>query len=143
MYSDSSTILFSENYKECTPMRKLFIRTEKIDFKTFCKGGSPEYIAAKKKLKLLYQQQQQNSLINRRNYTATAYSLYINPLAFFDVHFMLAVGAVVLVAVLEKKLADNGIIGIAAILSGALRIGFPLVALASILILISKLGVFL
>lgn len=56
---------------------------------------------------------------------------------------MLAAGAVVLVAVLEKKLADNGIIGPAAIISGILKIGFPLVAFGSILILISKLGVFL
>ncbi|WP_342432601.1 hypothetical protein [Neobacillus sp. FSL H8-0543] len=123
-------------------MRKLSkLPVESIDFKTFCKGGSPEYVAAKQKLDNLYQQQQKNSLLNRRN--LTAYSLYINPLALFDVHFMLAAGAVVLVAVLEKKLADNGIIGPAAIISGILKIGFPLVAFGSILILISKLGVFL
>jgi hypothetical protein len=123
-------------------MRKLSkLPVESIDFKTFCKGGSPEYVAAKQKLDNLYQQQQKNSLLNRRN--LTAYSLYINPPALFDVHFMLAAGAVVLVAVLEKKLADNGIIGPAAIISGILKIGFPLVAFGSILILISKLGVFL
>lgn len=129
-------------------MRKLFARTEKIDFKTFCEGGSPEYVAAKKKLNKLFLRQQQDrvststdSLPNRRN--LNAYSLYINPLAFFDVHFFIAATSVVLIAVLEKKLAENGVIGMAAVLSGALRIGFPLVALASILLLISKLGVFL
>ncbi|WP_312474189.1 hypothetical protein [Neobacillus sp.] len=159
-------------------MKKLFAHTETIDFKTFCEGGSPEYVAAKQKLKKAYQQQQQHnslksqSLANSRNHTAqskfglgserqsksqtfgdlknnnyrrnlTAYSLFINPLALFDVHFMLAAGAVLLVALIEKKLAENGIINIAAVLSGALQIGFPLVALGSIIILISKLGVFL
>ncbi|MGX1402366.1 hypothetical protein AB7M70_011839 [Bradyrhizobium japonicum] len=73
----------------------------------------------------------------------TAYSLYLNPLAFLDIHFALAAGAVVLVAVLEKKLANHGIISLAAILSGILQVAFPLVALGSILILISKLGMFL
>jgi hypothetical protein len=77
----------------------------------------------------------------RRN--LPAYSLYIKPLAFFDVHFMLVAGAIVLVAILEKKLAENGIISLAAVLSGALQIAFPLIALGSILNLISKLGVFL
>jgi hypothetical protein len=122
-------------------MRKLFARTEKIDFKTFCEGGSPEYVAAKKKLKMTFQQQQQNSLINRRN--LTAYSLFINPLALIDVHFLIAAGCVVIIAIAEKKLAEHGIIAPAAILSGVFKIGFPLVAFGSILILISKLGVFL
>lgn len=123
-------------------MKKLFKpRTETIEFKTFCSSGSPEFVAAKKKVNDLFREHQKNSSINRR--TLTAYSLYINPLAFFDVHFMMAAGAVVLVAVLEKKLAENGIINFAAILSGFLHIAFPVVAFASILILISKLGVFL
>jgi hypothetical protein len=124
-------------------------KTEKIDFKTFCEGGSPEYVGAKRKLINLYLEHQRNSQAlghmqtpkHRRN--LTAFSLYINPLAFFDVHFMLAAGAVVLLAILEKKLAENGIVSLAAVLSGTLQIGFPLVALGSILILISKLGVFL
>lgn len=121
---------------------------EKIDFKTFCEGGSPEYVTAKRKLNDLYRKQQQNSALftrssSDRKKNIVAYSLYINPLAFFDVHFMLAAGCVVLVAILEKKLAENGIISLAAILSGALQIAFPLIALGSILILISKLGVFL
>jgi hypothetical protein len=123
-------------------MKKLFKpRTETIEFKTFCSSGSPEFVAAKKKVNDLFKEHQKNSSINRR--TLTAYSLYINPLAFFDIHFLIAAGCVVLVAVLEKKLADNGIIEPAAILSGILKIGFPLVAFGSILVLISKLGVFL
>lgn len=113
-------------------------QTKTIDFKAFCQGGSSDYIEAKKKLNDLYRTHQHNSRHN-----LTAYSLVINPLAFFDIHFLLAAGVVVLVAVLEKKLAENGIIGPAAIISGVLKVGFPLVAFISILILISKLGVFL
>jgi hypothetical protein len=141
-------------------------RKETIDFKTFCEGGSPEYVAAKQKLKELYkkhqdgshfrlseiaesarlkveQSEEMNIVQSSKQKSFVAYSLYINPLAFFDVHFLLAAGCVVLVAILEKKLADNGIIEPAAILSGILKIGFPLVAFGSILVLISKLGVFL
>jgi hypothetical protein len=142
-------------------------RIETLDFKTFCEGGSPEYVAAKQKVNLTYRQQQENSpyksggshnieessLLNfepsaehhivQSSMSFSAYSLYINPLAFFDIHFLIAAGCVVLVAVLEKKLADNGIIEPAAILSVILKIGFPLVAFGSILVLISKLGVFL
>lgn len=72
----------------------------------------------------------------------TAYSLYINPLAFFDLNFILAAGAVVLIAIIEKKLASHGI-GFASFLSGFLYIAFPVVAVGSFLYLISKLGVFL
>jgi hypothetical protein len=123
-------------------MKRLFKpRTETIEFKTFCSTGSPEFIAAKKKVNDLFKEHQKNSSINRR--TLPVYSLYINPLAFFDIHFMMAAGAVVLVAILEKKLAENGIINLAAILSGVLQVAFPAVAFASIIILISKLGVFL
>lgn len=123
-------------------MKKLIKpRTETIEFKKFCSSGSPEFVAAKKKVNDLFKEHQKNSSINRR--TLTAYSLYINPLAFFDIHFLIAAGCVVLVAVLEKKLADNGIIEPAAILNGILKVGFPLVAFGSILVLISKLGVFL
>jgi hypothetical protein len=83
-------------------MKKLFKpRTETIEFKTFCSSGSPEFVAAKKKVNDLFKEHQKNSSINRR--TLTAYSLYINPLAFFDIHFLIAAGCVVLVAVLEKK----------------------------------------
>lgn len=125
-------------------------RVETIDFTIFCKGGSPQYIAAKQKLKDLYLLHQkglskntetQYRSSNRRNFTA--YSLYINPLAFFDIHFVLATGTVVLIAVLEKKLAESGVIDLAAILSGFLQIAFPVVAFGSLLILISKLGMFL
>lgn len=104
-------------------------RTKTIDFKAFCKG--------------ITKNEESQSGYTHNCRTITAYSLAINPLAFFDVHFMLAAGAVVLVAVLERKLAENGIINLAAVLSGALRIAFPVVAFASLLVLISKLGVFL
>ncbi|QGQ44348.1 hypothetical protein [Metabacillus sediminilitoris] len=80
-------------------MKKLFTkRPETIDFRTFCSSGSPEYVSAKKKLNELFKQHQQNSINNRR--TITAYSLAINPLTLFDIHFLLAAGCVVLVAVL-------------------------------------------
>lgn len=120
-------------------LRQRFVTNKKetLDFKAFCKGGSPEYVAAKQKLNDLHLKHQQNS---RRN--LTAYSLVINPLAFFDLNFMIAAGAVVVVAVLERKLAENGI-GFAAFLSGFLHIAFPVIAFGSILFLISKLGVFL
>jgi hypothetical protein len=107
-------------------MNLLGNQIETIDFRTFCKNNSPV--------------QQKNSISHRH---ISAYSIYINPLAFFDVHFILATGCVVLVAVLEKKLADNGIIGAAAVLSGVLRLSLPIVSLGSILYLISHLGVFL
>lgn len=124
-------------------------RIETIDFKSFCEGGSPEYVAAKKKLKDLYLNHQisvnirPSNIENEKLRSLTAYSLYINPLAFFDVHFMIAAGCVVLVAVLEKKLADNGVIGIAAALSGILRVALPVVAFGSVIYLISQLGAFI
>lgn len=138
-------------------------RIETLDFKKFCEGGSLEYVAAKQKLNNLYHQQQASSpykslgekspsvslntksrsVTSRHFRPLTAYSLYINPLGFFDIHFLIATGCVVLLAVLERKLANNGIIAPAAILSGVLKVGFPLVAFGSILVLISKLGVFL
>lgn len=94
-----------------------------IDFKSFCRSHKSV----------------ESSTVN----LTAAYSLYINPLAFFDIHFMIATGCVVLIAVLEKKLADNGIIGPAAALSGLLRLSLPIVGLGSVLYLISKLGVFI
>jgi hypothetical protein len=165
-------------------MRFVANRTETLDFKT-CEGGSPEYVAAKKKLNELFlkHQNEQHTIVPSRvskfaessqgkvdpaplhyfvesslsnfgesnglskiassSKTFAAYSLYINPLALFDIHFLIAAGCVVLIAVIERNLADKGIIGPAAILSGILKIGFPLVAFGSILMLISKLGVFL
>jgi hypothetical protein len=104
-------------------------QVETIDFKSFCNGHNQ-----KTGIGLT-----DNGIRNN----ITAYSLYINPLAFFDGHFIIAAGCVVLVAVLEKKLADNGIIGAAAVLSGVLRLSLPIVGLVSILYLISKLGVFI
>lgn len=67
----------------------------------------------------------------------TAYSLYINPAAFFDPTFILIGAGVVVVAILEKKLAENGLISIASFLSNILRLALPGVALGSIIYLIN------
>lgn len=67
----------------------------------------------------------------------TAYSLYINPAAFFDPTFILIGCGVVAVAVLEKKLAETGLISIASFLSNILRLALPGVALGSIIYLIN------
>jgi hypothetical protein len=115
-----------------------------IDFKTFCEGGSPEYVAAKRKLKNLHLNNADHTVCSSTvRPSFTAYSLFINPLILIDVKFLIAVGCVILVAVLEKKLAENGIIAPAALIAGIIKIGFPVAAFVSILALISKLGVFL
>ncbi|RVP93284.1 hypothetical protein [Sinorhizobium meliloti] len=67
----------------------------------------------------------------------TAYSLYINPAAFFDPTFILIGCGVVAVAVLEKKMAENGLVSIASFLSTVLRLALPGVALGSIIYLIN------
>jgi hypothetical protein len=67
----------------------------------------------------------------------TAYSLYFNPAAFFDPTFILIGAGVVAVAILEKKLAENGLISIASFLSTILRLALPVVALGSIIYLIN------
>lgn len=72
-----------------------------------------------------------------------AYSLYINPLAFFDVRFALLGAAVVLVAILEKGIAQSGMVNLAATLSSVLRFAFPVVAVGSMIYLISQIRVFL
>lgn len=104
-------------------------RKETIDFKTFCSGGSPEYVEAKQKLKNLHSK--------HRKQSPFAYSLYINPAAFFDPTFILIGLGVLAVAILEKKLAENGLISIASFLSNILRLALPGVALASIIYLIN------
>ncbi|OJH16019.1 hypothetical protein BLX88_26010 [Bacillus obstructivus] len=71
------------------------------------------------------------------------YSLYINPLALFDVRFALIGATVILVAILEKGIAQAGMVNLAALLSGILRIAFPVVAIGSMIYLISQVGVFL
>lgn len=49
------------------------------------------------------------------------------PIAFFDLNFFLIGASVVLLAVLEKQLANHGIIVLAAVVSGLLRFAFPAV----------------
>lgn len=82
------------------------------------------------------------SAANGKFRSLTAYSLYINPFAFFDVHFMLIAGTVVLVAVLERAIAQSGMIEIASLLSSALKIAFPMVAIGSIIYLIGHTPIF-
>lgn len=65
------------------------------------------------------------------------YSLYFNPLALFDPTFILIGAGVVLVAVGEKFLADNGFVFVASALSSILRLALPLVAAGSLVYLIS------
>lgn len=73
----------------------------------------------------------------------TAYSFYFNPAAFFDPTFILIGAGIVFVAILEKKLADNGLISIASFLSTVLRLSIPAVALGSIIYLINQASSFL
>lgn len=98
-------------------------RIETLNFKDFMNGEINSY---------------KSNTIKRRDFKA--YSLYINPIAFFDWRFALVASAVVLVAVLEKKLAENGLTFIASAISGVLRVSFPVIAAASILYLLSHLS---
>ena len=113
-------------------------KTETLNFREFCAGGSPEYVAAKQKLKDLHlkHKKERSELLGMRPKNI-AYSLYINPLAFFDPTFIAIGAGIVLVAVIEHQLAKNGLIFLASGLSTILRIAFPIVAAASIIYLIS------
>jgi hypothetical protein len=114
-------------------------RTEVIDFRKFCAGGSPAYVKAKQRLKDFHIKIEPPK---REPQSYTAYSMFINPLALFDPTFFLIGAAVVLVAVLEKQLANNDQVFIASALSGILRIAFPVVAAGSIIYLISHSSLF-
>lgn len=114
-------------------------RTETIDFRKFCAGGSPAYVKAKQRLKDFHIKIE---LPKREPQSFTAYSLYINPLALIDPTFFLIGVGVVLVAILEKQLANNDFLFIASALSGILRIAFPVVAAGSIIYLISHSSLF-
>lgn len=114
-------------------------RTETLNFRDFCAGGSPEYVAAKQKLKDLHlkHKKERSELLGMRPKNI-AYSLYINPLAFFDPTFMVIGAGIVLVAVIEHQLAKNGLVSTASSLSFILRfIAFPVIAVCSIIYLIS------
>lgn len=111
-------------------------KREIIDFREFCAGGSPAYQLAKKTLK---ETQEKHIALNKLR-RPTAYSLYINPMAFFDPTFMIIGAAVVGVALIEKKLVDNGFISIASFLSSMLKIALPGVALGSIMYLINHIS---
>lgn len=78
-----------------------------------------------------------NKTYTSKRANITAYSLYINPAAFFDPTFILIGVGVVAVAVLEKKLAESGLLSIASFLSNILRLALPGVALGSIIYLIN------
>lgn len=112
-------------------------RKETINFKTFCSGGSPEYVKAKQRLRDFHIKIEPPK---REPQSLTAYSLYINPLAFFDPTFFLIGAAVVVVAILEKQLANHGLIFVASAISGILRIAFPVVAAGSFFYLLSHVN---
>ncbi|MEH7442761.1 hypothetical protein V7201_10695 [Bacillus sp. JJ1122] len=92
-------------------------KTETINFKKFMTGEFSNTIKKPHDLKL--------------------YSLYFNPMALFDPTFMLIGAGVVLVAVGEKFLADNGFLFVASALSSLLRLALPVVAAGSLIYLIS------
>lgn len=124
-------------------------RQETIDFKTFCEGGSPEYVRAKQRLKNFHLGISKIAESSPAKFGDTyqskvgpvkAYSLYINPLAFFDPTFFLIGAAVVVVAILEKQLANHGLIFVASAISGILRIAFPVVAAGSFFYLLSHVN---
>lgn len=143
-------------------------RVKSIDFQTFSKGGVTEAVSKKEKAKKYLQNHESDSdvtptqlskfnlspqivrnkitskstYLDKRNYV-TAYSFYVSPLAFFDVHFIIAAACIIVVAITEKRLAKYGIIGGAAALSALLRILLPIVAFGSIIYLISRLGIFI
>ena len=121
-------------------------KIEIIDFKKFCAGGSPEYIKAKKHLDDLRNKglSDKPSLFDcSRQRSSIVYSIAINPIAFIDVKFAILGAAIILVAILEKGIAQAGMVNLAAALSGVLRVAFPIIAVGSMIYLISMLGAFL
>jgi hypothetical protein len=66
-----------------------------------------------------------------------AYSIVFNPLMLFDPNFILIGAGVILVAVIEKQLANNGFVFVAAAIDSILKIAFPIVAVGSMIYLLS------
>lgn len=95
------------------------MKTETIDFKEFIKNREP-----------------QREIPKEKNQPTTLYSL--SPLAFIDINFLLIGSGIVLIAVIEKALADSGMVTAAAIISGIFHIGFPIAALGSIYYVIAS-----
>ncbi|RYI25090.1 hypothetical protein EVU96_25085 [Bacillus infantis] len=119
-------------------------RTETLDFKDFITGLKVERskkpvnernFAPVGKGKLI--NEKFRSSLNEKYRPVKAYSIYFNPAAFFDPTFILIGAGVLAVAILEKKLAENGYTSIASAISSILRIALPGVALLSIIYLIS------
>jgi hypothetical protein len=69
--------------------------------------------------------------------SAKAYSIAFNPLMLFDPTFILIGAGVFLVAILEKQLANNGFLFIAAALDSIFKIAFPIVAVGAMIYLFS------
>ncbi|PFA66862.1 hypothetical protein CN378_12670 [Bacillus sp. AFS015802] len=78
-----------------------------------------------------------NKKAERPFYKTRTYSFAFNPLMLFDPTFFLIGAGVVLVAILEKQLAGNGFVFIAAALDSILKIAFPIVAVGSMIYLFS------
>lgn len=95
--------------------------TETLDFKAFMKGERTKNTVISKKSPVLYS------------------FIPLNPAAMIDPVFISIAAGVLLVALIEKGIADSGGIGVAAFISGFLKISFPVVGLASIWYLVSKL----
>jgi hypothetical protein len=74
------------------------------------------------------------------HFRGKTYSIAFNPLMLFDPTFFFIGAGVVLVAVLEKQLANNGFVFIAESISLILGIAFPIVAVGSMIYLLSQLS---
>jgi hypothetical protein len=99
-------------------------KVEVIDFSTFMNKG---------KEKGRYQVSPTNAKLRPLN----AYSIGFNPLMLFDPTFILIGAGVFLVAILERQLASNGFVFIAAAIDSILRIAFPIVAVGAMIYLFS------
>lgn len=99
-------------------------KVEVIDFSTFMNEGK---------------NQRKNSLsgLSPKLGATKTYSIAFNPLMLFDPTFILIGAGVFLVAILEKQLASNGFVFIAAAIDSILRIAFPIVAVGAMIYLFS------
>ncbi|MFS0767221.1 hypothetical protein [Peribacillus phoenicis] len=66
----------------------------------------------------------------------------LNPSAMIDPLFIAMAAGILLVALIEKGLADSDNVGMAAFISAFLRISFPIVGLSAIWFLVNQLSFF-
>lgn len=96
-------------------------KTETLDFKAFMKREHTKHANVPQKRGVFYS------------------FIPLNPAAMIDPVFISIAAGVLLVALIEKGIADSGGIGIAAFISGFLKISFPVAALTGIWYLTSHL----